>query len=571
MKQLRLRQLFISPLCPLPTPEDRRLAALTTTFLLIMMLAVYIERFLGGNIPGIVLGFLGIAYLLSRTQWHKLAALILICTLAVPSLGRTFTFDAPDPNHILAIGCWLIIPILISSLLYSTRSTTIVSLSIGAALAILPILQPRLSFITLSGSLGFVITIATLVLIVMYQRNRIEEDRQSQLLQNQLRLQAEIAERQRIEAQLRASEEKYRLISRMSSDYTFASELDAQGSMQLSWVAGAFEVITGYTFQEYLAVGGWNARLHPDDVVIDTRDFAILKSNQDIVTDIRTLTKGNSVRWVRVYAHPVWDTERDQFVGIIGAVQDITQQKQAAADREALITELEHKNAELERFTYTVSHDLKSPLITIGGFLGFLERDVRTGNSERLQSDITRIRDATQKMHLLLDDLLKLSRIGRIANPPETIPFSMLVQEALIIVAGQLQKHGVAVEVAADLPLVVGDRIRLVEVLQNLLDNAAKFMGNQPAPHIQIGVRNAADTPIFYVADNGIGVDPHYHQKIFGLFERLETTSEGTGIGLALVKRIIEVHGGHIWIESEGEGKGSMICFTLGEAQPMVH
>jgi two-component system, chemotaxis family, sensor kinase Cph1 len=112
---------------------------------------------------------------------------------------------------------------------------------------------------------------------------------------------------------------------------------------------------------------------------------------------------------------------------------------------------------------------------------------------------------------------------------------------------------------------VRGDRARLVEAVQNLLDNAAKFMGDQAAPHITMGQRGADrdGKPILFVADNGVGIAPAYHHKVFGLFDKLDPRSEGTGIGLALVKRIIEVHGGRIWIESDGAEQGTTLCFTL--------
>ena len=239
--------------------------------------------------------------------------------------------------------------------------------------------------------------------------------------------------------------------------------------------------------------------------------------------------------------------------------------KKHAVENEELISELTAKNAELERFTYTVSHDLKSPLVTMKGFLGYLEQDMRSGNMDRLKEDSTRIANAIDKMSLLLNDLLELSRVGRFITNPELISFDELVQAALELVEGRLIENEVTVQVQPYLPIVYGDQQRLIEVLQNLVDNAAKYIGEQPRPLIEIGCLDPdarEDSCVFYVKDNGMGIAPEYHETIFGLFNKLKADSEGTGVGLALVKRIIEFHGGRIWVESE-EGKGSTFFFTL--------
>jgi PAS domain S-box-containing protein len=234
--------------------------------------------------------------------------------------------------------------------------------------------------------------------------------------------------------------------------------------------------------------------------------------------------------------------------------------------REKLINELESKNTELERFTYTISHDLKSPLVTINGFLGYLKADTIAGNSNRVMTDIQRIQDAVDKMHSLLKELLELSRIGRIMNPPEMVLLDDLVAVALELVHGQLAARGVTVQVQPNLPDVQGDRQRLIEVLQNLIDNAVKYMGDQPDPLIEIGqYGEEGDQLVFFVKDNGMGISPQYHERVFGLFNKLDPKSEGTGVGLALAKRIIEVHGGRIWVESE-VGKGSTFFFTLARS-----
>lgn len=231
-----------------------------------------------------------------------------------------------------------------------------------------------------------------------------------------------------------------------------------------------------------------------------------------------------------------------------------------------VITELEHKNAELERFTYTVSHNLKSPLITIKGFLGMLDKDLAEGNTERLGRDADRIAKAAERMEQLLDELLELSRIGRLVNPPEDVPLGELVEETLEMLSGPVEARGVTVEVAPDLPVVHGDRMRIREVVQNLLENATKFLGDRPEPRIEIGVRRNGEA-VCFVRDNGIGIDPRYTDKVFGLFERLSHDGEGSGVGLTVVKQIVEVHGGRIWVESEGLGKGACFYFTLPEAE----
>jgi signal transduction histidine kinase len=171
-------------------------------------------------------------------------------------------------------------------------------------------------------------------------------------------------------------------------------------------------------------------------------------------------------------------------------------------------------------------------------------------------------------MERLLKDLLDLSRIGRMVNPFEEIPFGELANEAARLVSGQIAQSGVQVLIAPNLPTVHGDRPRLVEVLQNLIENAVKFMGNQPRPQVEIGATRDGEKPVYYVRDNGIGIDPMYHEKIFGLFERLDGAVEGTGVGLALVSRIVELHGGRIWVESKGIGDGSSFCFTLANRPP---
>ncbi len=240
--------------------------------------------------------------------------------------------------------------------------------------------------------------------------------------------------------------------------------------------------------------------------------------------------------------------------------------QQRLAELESKNAELKAKNAELEQFTYSVSHDLKTPLITIMGFLGIMENAVATGNREEVDDAISRISAAAGSMAKLLDDLLELSRIGRVVNPSEHVPFSLIVEEAIQRVASQIAEAAVTVHVEPDLPTVYGDRGRLVEVIQNLVDNAVKYSCDRPDARVDIGGKREEKQAILHVRDNGIGIERRYHDRVFELFRQLDQKCSGTGIGLALAKRIIEEHNGRIWVESDGPGTGSTFCFSIPDS-----
>ena len=249
------------------------------------------------------------------------------------------------------------------------------------------------------------------------------------------------------------------------------------------------------------------------------------------------------------------------------AREEIESRGQAEKEREEVIRQLRSKNQELNRFAVHVSHDLKTPLITMAGYLGYLEKDALTGNAERIGRDIAQINDAAKKMGRLVDELLDLSRVGRIVNPPTDAPFEEIAREALSAAEGLLKARQVQVRMDAGFPVVHVDRVRIVQVIQNLVTNSVKFMGGQENPLIEIRLKEMDGAQIFLVRDNGIGIDPQHHEQIFGLFNKLDPKTEGAGLGLGLVKRIIEVHGGKIWVESE-PGKGATFYFTLAEQTP---
>lgn len=261
-----------------------------------------------------------------------------------------------------------------------------------------------------------------------------------------------------------------------------------------------------------------------------------------------------------------WDSQLQRIIGLgersyRKSYYPVLQRK--LQELEAKNAELEAKNAELERFAYSVSHDLKSPLITIMGFLGIMKDSIVKGRQGETDDAISRIGGAATSMAKLLDDLLELARVGRLVNAPEHVAFSQIVEEAVERAAGPIAKAQVTLHVQPDLPIVFGDRDRLVEVMQNLVGNAIKYTSHRPDGTVHITGQRESGQAVFRVRDNGIGIEPRYHDRIFELFRQLDPKTPGTGVGLALAKRIIEEHGGRIWVESDGSGSGSTFCFTV--------
>ncbi|MBI5833291.1 MAG: hypothetical protein HZB16_13420 [Armatimonadetes bacterium] len=242
------------------------------------------------------------------------------------------------------------------------------------------------------------------------------------------------------------------------------------------------------------------------------------------------------------------------------------ERQRVEAEREALIAQLAASNEALERFAYSVSHDLKSPLVTITGFASRLGTDLSSGRADRAERYLDRISHAAGHMGSLLDELLKLSRAGRVLQTPQPVDLGDVLTELRALLQTRLEAAGMALRVDGYLPVVRGDRQRLLTVFQNLIENATKFTGGQAQPTVTIRcveLDMSVNQATFAVTDNGQGFDPAEGERIFGVFQQLRPQDDGLGIGLALVRRIVEAHAGRIRAESDGVGQGACFLVTL--------
>ena len=267
------------------------------------------------------------------------------------------------------------------------------------------------------------------------------------------------------------------------------------------------------------------------------------------------------LRWMEMLAQP--SREPDQSVLFNGYVHDVSARRNSELEREQLIAELRERNSAMEQFTYAISHDLKGPLLTVRSFLGSIEDDIQANNLTRALADMKRVRAAADKMARMIADLLEISRVGRVGHSPVDVAVDDVVREACELLASQISAKRVQLVIDTDAARVRADRSRALQVFQNILENALKYMGDQAAPRIEIRCGKDAGYVVTSIHDNGIGIAPEHFERIFGLFEKLDPKAEGTGVGLALVRGIVEAHDGRVWVESEGAHKGSTFHVRL--------
>ncbi len=305
--------------------------------------------------------------------------------------------------------------------------------------------------------------------------------------------------------------------------------------------------------------------IHPDDLSAMQAALALLEETGQAEAEYRQRTRGGDYRWVSNHMKLTRD-DAGRPLYRDGNIRDVTDRKKTEEQLEGSISQLELANKELESFSYSVSHDLRAPLRAIDGFSSMLMKTLegKLDQEERRRFDL--IRDNTKKMNHLIEDLLALSRAGRFELTLKKIDVNKLVNS----VWKQEQEAHPEIAVAlktGDLPEAVGDRSLLWQVFSNLLANAVKFTRKRKKAVVEVGGEIRDTENIYYVKDNGTGFDMKYYEKLFGVFQRLhpENEYEGTGVGLAIVQRIIHRHGGRIWAEGK-VGKGAIFYFSLPAA-----
>jgi len=368
--------------------------------------------------------------------------------------------------------------------------------------------------------------------------------------------------RAQAERELRQSEERFRSLTGLSSDWYWEQD----DEFRLTFMSSRFAERTGIDPTPYIGRKRWDQpalNLTESDWA---RHKALLERHEpffDFELE-REGPDGNSI-WLSVTGEPVF--EDGTFRGYRGVGTDITERKRAQSVLRAAYDELARSNAELQQFAYVASHDLQEPLRMIGSYTQLLER--RYG--DKLDSDAREfmafIVEGATRMKQLIEDLLAYSRVGTRGKELRPVQAQSALDRALVNLRASVESSGAQITHDA-LPEVSGDDTQLTQLFQNLIGNAIKFRKQDEPLRVHVGVQDAGEDWRFTVSDNGIGIEPQYFERIFMVFQRLHTRDEypGTGIGLAICKKVVDRHRGRIWVES-AHGEGSTFIFTLPKIQ----
>ena len=375
-----------------------------------------------------------------------------------------------------------------------------------------------------------------------------------QLIDELVEMRQRIADLQVLETELRESNELFRTLFYSSPVGIYIVQ---DGHFRI--VGHQFARIAGYNEDELIATPALDIVLPEDRNAVRESAAKMLKGERSLGYEFRILTKQAVVKWVVETVAPVYYQGRQ---ATLGNVMDITEQKQAKERLTQVVAEMKRSNTELEQFAYVVSHDLQEPLRMVASYTQLLARRYHGRLDADADDFINYAVDGAERMRALLNDLLEYSRVGTRGKPFKLIYSEDVLDQAITNLKVAIEDSGALVN-HDYLPMLVADTSQLMQLFQNLIGNAIKFC-NQQSPRIHVSAEKRDRVWVFSVRDNGIGIDPQHAQRIFEMFKRLHTKEEypGTGMGLAICKKIVKRHGGHIWVHSQ-PGEGSTFYFSI--------
>jgi len=551
---------LLDPPAHITNPESIQRARLLSTVLLVLLALVLliIALVLRADPQDIhdpsvqaaigLLGIVAIMYGLNRAGSTTIAATGLIAPVVAIFIYIPF-FSGKSPNFL----AFLVIPILLTAIFFSLRVTIITSIGL---LGLTYLMMSRLDqisdlspFWTLRSMWYLLVLAAGLILTFIWHTNRLEGIRQRQL--------------QQVNEQLREGEERMRALVQNTPD--FILEINRAGDIL-------------FINRSQATYAGRNVRdaLPPDqhELALAVMEKSFLSGEPQTV-ELQTISQAGVPVWNSIRTGPV--KNGDVVTSLTVIVTEITAQKEAQEKIRLINAELEQRvhertreleamNKELETFSYTVSHDLRAPLRAIENFTRLVIDDYSGDMPTEAQEYLQRVRDSAVNMNTLIDEILRFSRAGRQPLQIATLDPAEIARQVYAELTEAREGDRQITFTVDPMPEVQADTVLLRQAYTNLIDNALKYTRRGTDAQIRVGCKQVSGENIFFVSDNGAGFDMQYADQLFGVFQRLhgEDEFEGTGIGLAIVERIIERHGGRIWAEAE-VNKGATFRFTLGQ------